>query len=355
MVITSDDVDGDKKLKAKKNEILDGIEVHRHPLLFGKRMRELWYISGITAELRSLQADIVHTNGYRCLCSFIATLWCGRNHVPAVHTSHGIYPPRSLANYLIKSFYDHSLGSLLLKYSTKMTALTENNKQLLRGFGVPESKIAIVPNGVDIDKFSKKPPDWLDRKEQGSTDPVLLYVGRIDWNKGLENVVEALPTLKKEFSQLRFLVVGPDYSNHSTHLLDLARRLEVSDSVMMTGEVSEEQKLAYYSRASIFILPAIYEGLSVSLLEAMASRLPVVATRSGGPGDVLIDHISALLLKERSPTEISDSVAEVLRNSELAEKLCENAFQLVSTEFSLNKIVDRLESLYREVLDADGS
>jgi glycosyltransferase involved in cell wall biosynthesis len=349
MVITSDDVDEKRKDVVRQMDIMNGVEVYRRPLLFRKTMREYWLLSDVTAILSKLRPDIVHTHGYRCVSSCIATFWGRRNNVPIVLTPHGIYPYRSSVNHLIKTVYDRSFGNLLLKSSDKITALTEHNKRLLLKLGAPEERIVLVPNGVDANKYDKNRQrnEKISKEESGG--PVLLYVGRIDWNKGLERVIEALPALIKHFNHIKFLIVGPDYSSHSENLLPLAKELGVSESVVMTGKVSDEQKSFYYSVADVFVLPSMYEGMSLSLLEAMASSLPIVTTRSGGPGDILIDGVHALLMDDCSAQEISSLVGKILADSKLARRIGKNAYDLVSKEFTLDRVVDKIEILYNEV------
>jgi glycosyltransferase involved in cell wall biosynthesis len=349
MVITSDDVGEDRKGIVKCLEIMDGVEVYRRPLLFRKRMRECWFLSDVTALLSKLKADVVHAHSYRCLSSCIATYWCRRNKIPVVLTPHGIYPPRSLTNHLVKTVYDHSFGNLLLRSSGKIVALTEHNKHLLLKLGALEDRIVLIPNGVNVNRYDKTRlcNEKMSREEFG--DPVLLYVGRVDWNKGLERVIEAMPALVKSFSHVKFLIVGPDWSGHGEKLWALASKLGVSESVVMTGEVSEEEKLSYYSVADVFVLPTMYEGLSLSLLEAMASGLPIVVTKSGGPGDILADGVHALLMNDCSAREISGLVSMILADSRLAKRIGRNAFELVSKGFSWDRVVNKIEALYSEL------
>lgn len=348
MVITSDDVDQDGKGMVECMEVMNGVEVYRRPLLFRKRVREYWFLSDVTAVLSKLKADVVHVHGYRCLSSCIATFWCRRRKIPVVFTPHGIYPPRSITNHSIKAVYDHSLGNLLLKSSDKIVALTGHNRHLLLKLGAPGGRIVLIPNGVDVNKFNETRQCNDKTSKEESNSPILLYVGRVDWNKGLERAIEALPALVKSFSHIKFLIVGPDYSGHSENLWALASELGVSESVVMTGEVSEEEKLSYYSVADVFVLPAIYEGLSLSLLEAMASSLPIVATKSGS-GDILVDHVHALLMNDCSAQKISGLVSMILADSRLAKTIGQNAFDLVSEKFGWDRVVDKIEVLYSEV------
>jgi len=349
-VITSDDIDGGKRGIGRNVNVVNGIEVYQYHLLFSKAMREYWFVSGVTKALKNLHADVVHAHGYRCLSSCVAACWCKMNKVPVILTPHGIYPPHSLGNALIKFVYDHWLGSLLLKLSNKTIALTENNRQLLLKMGAPEDKVVIIPNGVDIIKYGKVRLSNNVRKGSNSDAHILLYVGRIDWNKGLERVVEALPIIIKEFGRTRFLMVGPDYAGHSKNLLCLARKLGVHNSIFMTGRVSEEELLLYYSMADIFVFPSIYEGLSLSLLEAMASHIPIISSKSGGTGDILVDGVHALLLDDCSSQEIFNNVSTLLREPKLAKRLQKNAFDLVSKKYTWKAVVDKLESIYEELI-----
>jgi len=237
-----------------------------------------------------------------------------------------------------------------LKSSDKIIALTESNKSLLLNLGVSESKTVIIENGVDITKYKELPKFKMTKKKHGFFGPVLLYVGRIAWHKSLEKVIEALPSITKGFPSAKFLMVGPDCANGSTNLLRLAKKLRVEDSVVMTGRVSESQLHFYYSIADVFILPSLYEGLSLSMLEAMASKIPLIMCSSAEVSDVLTHGEDALILKDGTNDEISGSVNLLLNQSGLREKLRQNAYGLVLRKYTWKAVVDKLESIYEELV-----
>jgi glycosyltransferase involved in cell wall biosynthesis len=351
-VITSDDLDGNGENTLRRRDVINGVQVYRCSLLFKKTMREYWFLSDATPILSKLRPDVIHAHGYRCLSSCITGYWCRKNRIPMVLTPHGIYPPRSFINHFVKTIYDHSFGNLLLKSSEKIVALTEHNKHLLLKLGAPKDRIMLIPNGVNVDALNKTKQCNEKKLKKECDGPILLYVGRIDWNKGLERVIKALPALRKNFNSIKFLIVGPDYAGYSEILRTLAIETGVHKSVVIVGKVPEKQKFFYYSVADIFVLPAIYEGLSLSLLEAMASSLPVVVTKSGS-GGILVDNIHALLMNNGSAQEISSLVSMILTNRRLAERIGKNAFDLVSKEFSWNRIVDKIEGLYSEACNGN--
>jgi len=347
-VITSNEVDG--KIYPLQMEVMQGIHVYRLPLFMPKLLRELWFIPDIRRIFRRPRGDVVHAHGYRCLSSCIAVYLAHSKHIPTVLTPHGIYPPRSFTNALLKSIFDRTLGRLLLSFSDRIIALSEHNVRLILQIGASTKNIVIVPNGVNIDEYMKLQRSKKILAELGSDGPVLLYIGRIDWNKRLEKVVESMPLILKEFPSAKFVIVGPDYAKYTNQLLDLARKLKVEHSLVITGKVPRKKLLEFYSMANVFLLPSSYEGFGLSMLEAISGKIPVIASPSGGPGDILTHGVDALLLEEPTPEEIFKSVYGVLTDQELRETLVKNAFEVVKKKYTWKSVVDELELIYKQLI-----
>ena len=350
VVITSKDVEANDVVD---KEVMNGIEVHRFSLVLPKLFHEVWLMPGIVKMLYGIQADVIHAHGYRCLSSCIASCISKRKRIPFVLTPHGIFPKRNWFNGLAKSVFDYSFGNALLKSSDKIIALTESNKSLILSAGARDNRTMIVGNGVDIAKYHEVTNFKELKRIHGFLGPVLLYVGRIAWHKNLEQVIQALPLIKRDFSNMKFLLVGPNYENGLTNLLSLAKKLGVEDSVVAKGTVSESQLHLYYSIADVFILPSIYEGLSLSMLEAMASKVPIIARSSAGINSILTHNVNALVLESGTPREISSSVSLLLRDLELRERIRQNAYNLVLHEYTWKTVVDKLESIYEELVSAN--
>ena len=347
VVITSNDSEVAHK------EFMSGIEVYRFPLFLPRLFRETWFMPSMISALSSLQADVIHAHGYRCLSSCIALFLSKRKKVPFVLTPHGIFPKRNSFNGLLKFIFDYSLGNKLLKSSQKIIALTESNKSLILNAGAPKSRTVIVENGVDVTKYKEVFDSKALKKKHGFLGPVLLYVGRIAWHKNLEQIIRALPLIKRQFNDVKCLIVGPDYENGLANLLRLAKELGVEDSIVAKGAVSETQLHLYYSIADAFILPSVYEGLSLSMLEAMANKVPILVRSSAGISSILTHGVNALVLGSNDPCEISSSVGLLLSNSELREKICQNAYNLILHKYTWKTVVDKLESIYKELISAN--
>ncbi|MEM3719100.1 MAG: glycosyltransferase family 4 protein [Candidatus Bathyarchaeia archaeon] len=347
-VITSNEFDSEKLLGDEGEA--NGIRVQRFPLFFPKFFRECWLSPTMLKSYKNFKTDVVHVHGYRCLNSFIALLMARFKGTPKVFTPHGIYPPRSRADALFKKTFDIFLGRLMLKISDRIIALTEHNKRLLLQMGAHEEKISILPNGISLEEFKAiRRKNYKTLKDKYGS-PLLLYVGRIDWNKRLEKIVEAMPLILKNFPSAKLMIVGPDYANHADQLKRLGRKLGVDPALIITGAVPREKLLSFYSIADVFILPSLYEGFGISLLEAMMSQVPVVASPFGGPGDILTHRVNAWLLNGEDETEIFEAVNSILSDGNLRETIVQNALKLVKSRYTWEKIVDELELIYIQVV-----
>jgi glycosyltransferase involved in cell wall biosynthesis len=347
-VLTSDEID--RKQVALGEENLEGVQVYRSRLFASSVLRESWFIPEISRKLKRLRIDLVHAHGYRCLSSVQAVYSSHFRNVPSVLTPHGIYPSRSLVNGLAKGIFDKSFGRLLLDLSSTIIALTKHNENLLFKLGASRRKMVTVPNGARVEEYFDLPRSTRILEQLHTDGPILLYVGRIDWNKQVDKIVEALPSVLKDFPSAKLLVVGPDYANCADQLETLAKNLGVENSLVITRGVSRRMLMEYYSVSEVFILPSSYEGFGLSMLEAMCSRIPVIISPSGGPGDILKDRTNALFLKNVNATEISEQVHEILTNRSLRSKIVKNALELVENNYTWEKVVDRLEMVYNQTI-----
>ncbi len=169
-----------------------------------------------------------------------------------------------------------------------------------------EDKITVVPNMVDGDFFSLPQPER-------SKDPfVFLSAGRLVKFKGLDFLLRAFAGLKNSLDvpiMLKIIGRGEEREN----LEALADELGIRDEVEFTGRISREEVSRGYREANCFILPSLYEAFGVVLIEAMASGLPVIATRSGGP-EYIVEKHCGILTEPGNVDVLRDSMAEMIRN-----------------------------------------
>ncbi len=210
-------------------------------------------------------------------------------------------------------------------------------------YGVPRSRIAIIPNGVNLDRFTAAPVDRdATRRELGlsAEQPVLLFVGHEFDRKGLAHVIDALAALPDQRTSL--LVVG---AGHAKPFGQQAERLGVAGRVLFTGPRGDLPRL--YRAADAFVFPTAYESFSLTCMEAMACGLPVFATLVGGIEDYLRDGVNgrAITLDGRA---IARVLAPVLADPALRARLSAGALETAAS-YGWPVIAEQYRTLLEEV------
>lgn len=195
----------------------------------------------------------------------------------------------------------------------KIIAISQMVKQdIIRYHRVPEEKIAVVFNCVDLDRFHPRNRERYRRTKRAAMgideDTILLlFAGNNYRLKGLEPLLQALVCLKRRFSRppFRLLITG---RGHASRYLRIARRLGVSDSTLFLGPVREMER--YYAASDIYVHPTFYDSCSLTVLEALASGLPVITSRFNGAADVITSNKGGKILKDPADAEdLAESIA----------------------------------------------
>jgi glycosyltransferase involved in cell wall biosynthesis len=219
--------------------------------------------------------------------------------------------------------------------------------------GVQPDHIRVIPNGMVLPPRAASRGEFPIRRQLGidPTAPVVAVVCRLNEGKGLEYFLEATVTVSKEFPAARFLIVGDSIvdATYKRGLECKARNFNVQDRVIFTGQRSDVSKLL--EEVNLSVLPSLSEGLSNSLLEAMAAGLPVVATNVGGNPEIVQDGRTGILVPARDPAALSAAMIRILRSPLLARQFGEAGRARVAANFSLETTVRQTEDLYLSLLD----
>ncbi len=228
------------------------------------------------------------------------------------------------------------------KYKKIIAVSTGVKNELMKYYNIPDEEIAVVPNGVDIDEFR---PDDESRKrireKYGLRDDeiVLIFSGHEFKRKGLRYVIEALPEIKEE---VKLFVVGTD-STESYR--ELASKLGILDKVIFTGFVSDISE--YYAASDIFVFPTLYEAFSLATLEAVASGLPILATKVNGTEELILDGYNGFFI-ERDKKDIADKVTSLLDDN-IRRNISKNARETAKNH-SWNEMAKKTLKVYEEVV-----
>jgi len=224
-----------------------------------------------------------------------------------------------------------------LKKASYYISISNEITQRAIDAGFTKEKIMYIPNGVDMSLFNREIAPTVSLSLQ-----TVLFVGRLVEEKGLFILLEAWTTVMKEHRDCRLDIVGDGPLRQQ--LEEMSSKLAIAEKVRFHGK--SENTATHYKSADIYVLPSFHEGLSNTLLEAMASRLPVVSTKISGTIDILEDGITGFLVKPGSPTELSESILALLGSKNLREEFGQRGRNVIQDKFSIETVVTQLESLY---------
>ena len=189
------------------------------------------------------------------------------------------------------------------------------------------SKLVHLPPGVDLTRFIPAVKSLELQKKWGVEGaPVIVSIGRLVPRKGCDQLIKAMPEVLKQFPKSKLLLVGT--GNYKKRLEKLVRNLKVQDSVIFTGRVAHELLPAYYRLGDIFAAPCRsryggleVEGLGIVYLEASACGVPVIAGKSGGAPDAVLDGKTGILVNGRDHLEISGALIKLLADEKLRAQM----------------------------------
>ncbi|MEX0776991.1 MAG: glycosyltransferase family 4 protein [Phycisphaeraceae bacterium] len=222
----------------------------------------------------------------------------------------------------------------------------------LREYGIPESKIAWIPNGVDIEQF-RPVADAAERRalreQLGWRDlPTLLFAGGINRRKSPHLLVEAIGLLKQRGLECQLVLAGPENDPpYTAQINDIRRNMGIDALVHWQGFTTDMAPL--YRAADVFALPSLNEGMPNALMEAMASGLPSIATPISGTTDLIDDDVHGRLVP-RDAALIADALAAYVSDPQVAARHGQASRQKVVDRFSTAAVLDAHERLFRRIM-----
>jgi len=296
-------------------------------------------IKAISKLITSEQADIVHLHGYSA-ANFgrIAARLKGIPNIVHEHAVLKVQPHQYIADKLLARFTDVAI------------AVSGNVKQfMIRSRSIPENKIQIIGNGIQLDKY-KEIDDALKqqkRHELGIANNVKIVgtVTRLREEKGNEYLIRALPMMLEQGLNFTLLIIGDGPLRDKLECL--VNDLGVEKVVKFLGFRSDVPELL--SLFDIQVIPSLTEGFPLCLAEAMASKNAVVASEVGGMNEIGRDGETVLFVPPKNSQAIAEKIIYLLNNDDITEKLSENAVNY-STIFSIKNSVNDLQHVYEELV-----
>ena len=233
----------------------------------------------------------------------------------------------------------------LAKKASRIITLSSTIERELIEEKIDPSKIKLIHNGVDLARFKEIEGKSQLRKKLGIPDKKsIIYTGRLAYQKGIDVLIRSFSKLNGETGcQLIIIGDGPERQD----IVRLIDHYQLSKSVILI-EVAEDIA-SYLNTADVFVLSSRFEGLSNSLLEAMACEIPVISSRVGGSVDIINEGINGLLVDVDNEEQLSQAISKALNNFSLAASLGGNARKTIEASYDLNKVADRYLELYKKL------
>lgn len=327
-----------------------GLQVHDIPITRSTTpFQDVRCYRRLKSLIREGNYDLVHTHNPKDGVMGRTAAW--KLKVPAViHTCNGFYfshRSSGLKRWLVLKAerFAAKRCHLVIFVNSDDLALAAAKKIVKPG------QAKLIYNGVDLARF--RPGEELALREELGIPrdaPVIGYIGEIRRERNLDVMVEAAATLvERSHPHLHLVMVG-DFSlepKEPPRLERLASNLGLEGRLHFTGYRPDPER--FYHILTVYTLPSTREGFGVTLIEAMASEVPVVACRVRGPQDIVDDGLDGILVKDRDPHELADAVAFFLETPEAVRSYAERALEKVARDFNHKRMRSQLLTEYRRL------
>lgn len=335
------DLHGKDSLYAK-HLVINGVNVHYS--------RSLWRYKTfiITPSIVPLLSknidnfDIIHIHDCRSFQGISTYLLAKTKNIPYVFQPHGSYLtslPESLTTRTGRLALDKFISGKIVKNASKVIALNRTEAQQYRSMGVPEEKIEVIPNGIDLSEYADLPPKGCFKKKFGidEDEKIVLYLGRIHESKGLYLLAEAFSIISRMVESTRLVIVGPDDGYAST-LFRLILNLGIEETVIFLGFIDKRDKMAALVDSDVFVTPR-FDGFPVTFLEACVAGCPIVTTSND------LDWIQSNVgyVTDKTTLAFSKAIIKILLNEQIREEFRANSVETIR-KFAISATTSQIEN-----------
>jgi len=290
-----------------------------------------WYLTGAVGKYAQ-SFDIIHANW--SLAGLAALASKPKHRLPYIITVQGSDVLKTIKKPFIRPFV-----GLALKKADHVIALSNDLKKTTVQFGVPQEKIAVIPNGININSFPNGSNE--ERKNQ------ILYVGSLIKRKGVDYLIDAMKILHSKIPDYSLIIVGE--GDERENLEKMIRDYGLKDCVRFLGSKPQQEVGSLMRESKVFVLPSLEEGQVVVLVEALASGTPCVGSRVGGIKDVIQNGVG-ILFEPGNVIQLADAIIDLISNDVMWQTTSEKARQRAITEYDWDILTSKIIEIYHKVL-----
>ncbi len=342
-----------KKMNSNTGLRENGIRIEYHHSISPKTLRKIkFFVTPATLRQalgrRNLDFDVMHLHEYRTFQNVVLSFSARIFSIPYLVQAHGAIP-KSIGPGALKLAYDELVGSRILRNASRVVALSQAEAGQYKQMSVPDSKIAIIPNGIDLSEFNALPRRGLFREKHGlgEQERVVLYLGRIHEIKGLDLLVSAFARVIPKIPDSRLVIIGPDDGYLSTLMSIILNSAELAKKTLVLPPLQDMEKLEALVDADVYVLPSKYDAFPMSVLEAIACGAPTIVTEGCGLANDCRGKVG--LVSRANGTELGEALVKVMVDEDLRSKFRRNSSGWIK-DYDVKRTVSRLEEVYEEII-----
>ena len=344
---------------APQHEIVDGVEVFRIDSYKNPSPNFATWVYLMNVNMQKEAAALVNRLGgevdiFHAHDWLVANAGIGLKHVfrkPLLATVHSTEIGRRNGLHFDYERMIHETEAWLTYEAWKVICCSNYMVSHVRwAFGLPEDKLVMVPNGVNIQEYAgNRSADLRQfrRKFALPEEKLVLYVGRLVYEKGIHVFVNAVPKILGKVDA-KFVVVGNGYMK--APLSNLVESMGLAHKVMFTGFVDDETLKNLQRCADVSVVPSLFEPFGIVALEAMAAKSPVVVSDTGGLSEIVEHDVTGVKVYPENPDSLAWGITRVLLDEKYADNVRNNAYKKVQENYNWDKISQQTKTVYQAVL-----
>ncbi len=264
-------------------------------------------------------------------------------HAATKHLLTGINDRRWGLIYTVIDYISLYMPDKLMPVSKTMA------KQISRLPLMNSGRVVAIPNGISLAKFADSTQRAAIRMELNIAPATIVFgfAGRLDQVKRIDLLLRAFQSVHNQHPDTKLLILGE--GQMQANLVHFAKQLGISDSVIWAGFRNDMPGML--AAMDIYVQPSDNEGLSLSILEAMAARRPVITTRVGAADEVLVNHVTGCIVPPGSIPGIQREMVYLIENPEVMQNIAESAYKKVCDQYSTNSMVSAYQNVYARLLE----
>ena len=289
--------------------------------------------------------DVIHAHDW--LVAYSAKSIKESYNIPLISTIHANESGRNSGIHDETQRYIND-SEWMLTYESSEVIVNSNymKNEVQRLFGLPYDKINVIPNGVNLQLFSNVNIDYDFRRQYAmDNEKIILYVGRLVYEKGIQNLIAAMPKVLDRYHDSKLIICGR--GGMIDELREQVKYLGIENKVYFAGYCDSKKMQKMYKCADVAVFPSTYEPFGIVAIESMLSGTPTIVSDVGGLNEIIEHGVTGMKSYAGNANSIADSVLALLFDPKLCANISQNAIKKVKENYNWSKITDSTYYVYQ--------